>query len=366
MTRAILLSVPFVLASQAMTLQAFATPIGSAINVSPQASLEAGAETVTLAIGRAVESNNRVITGPAGATRLKFLDSSVLDVGAGATVTLDEFVYSGNKADKAALTMSKGAFRWVTGNSEKKNYDLRTPLAAIGIRGTDFRVDTDEGLTTIRLNSGALTACSRVSQTCASIDRPRHGIRLFADGRVEMFIENGAVPPVTRFASLDATPPAPPPAATPPRQRRAAAPAPVQPRQRVRQPIEEQAPPPRRRVADYTPPPRIRPPRIVEEPIYDEPVYIPPRRPPVVWVPPRPRPNPCPYGDCVRPPRWPQGDGGYGRPPRPHGPYGDGGVRIPRMPQVDVVRPHRMPMGDNGGVRRPVIGGMRNGGMDIR
>lgn len=341
MKRIVLLAAPIVLASHA-----FATPIGSAINVRPQASLEMGAETVTLAIGKEVESNNKVVTGPAGATRLKFLDSSVLDVGEGATVTLDEFVYSGNKADKAALTMTKGAFRWVTGHSEKKNYDLKTPIASIGIRGTDFRVDTNDGLTTIRLNSGALTACSRVSQTCASIDKPRHGIRLFSDGRVEMFIENGAIPPVTRFASLDAPPPAPPPSATPRRREPQQAP-------RIRQRATEEAPPPRRRYAEYTPPPRIRPPRVMEDPGYDEtPVYIPPRRPPVVVIdPPFGRPPGCHWRGCYpRPPRGPYGDGGWDRPPR--GPFGDGGMGRPHFP-----RGNGMPNYPRGGGNWPRGGG---------
>jgi hypothetical protein len=297
------------------TTGAYAAPIGNAIAVRPQAELEGGTGTVTLSVGGGVEANNRVITGSAGETRLKFLDASTLDIGSNAAVTLDEFVYSEKKAAKAALTMTKGAFRWVTGQSPKEAYDLKTPLATIGIRGTDFRVDTDEKRTTIRLRSGAVHACNRVSNTCATINRPGQGVHLDADGKVEMFQERAqAIPPVLRFAGL---PPAPPRSGPPPQRAERA---------------------PQRRVATYTPPPRY--PRAPRQPVYapDDYVeeYVPPRRRPPV------------YGGY--PPRGPYGDGGWGRPPR--GPYGDGGWgRPPRGPKGDGGwgRPPRGPYGDGGG-----------------
>lgn len=339
-TRRSLLALPLILAP----IFAVAAPIASAVSVTPAATAESERGTVTLARGASVEQNDLIATGPAGSTRLKFLDASFLDVGPGANVKLDEFVYSGNTAEKASLTMTKGTFRWVSGISKKEAYDLKTPLATIGIRGTDFRVITDEALTTIRLTSGAINACSRVSQTCATIDKRGQGVRLFADGRVEMFMEDPqAAPPVTRRAAAPPPPPSSGPRARPPVQR-------------------AEAPPPRRIIRREPPPQRVvsrRPPPVYE--VEDEDVdYLPPprRRPPVIIVD-RPRPtNPCGNTrgariyrpDCQTPPRGPYGDGGWGD-----------GPRWPR-PQGDWHRPPRGPYGDGGGRPRPPTRG-DGGGM---
>ena len=165
-----------------------AAPIGNAIAVTPAANTEGSRGTMALVRGGDIEPYDRVRTGPGGAATLRFHDRSTLNVGAGALVTIDEFVYSGaGRASSASLTMARGAFRWVSGQSPKDAYDLKTPLATIGIRGTDFRVFADADVTTVRLQSGAINACSRVSGQCAAVGRSGQGVRLWSDGRVEMF-----------------------------------------------------------------------------------------------------------------------------------------------------------------------------------
>jgi hypothetical protein len=256
---------------------AAAAPIGSAISVKPNAQSESERGTETLAVGALVETNDKIRTNAGGSTRLRFLDASTLDVGAGALVTLDSFVYNANRtAKEASLTMAKGAFRWVSGKSDKEAYDLKTPHATIGIRGTDIRVIAEDSVTTVRLNSGAIRVCSRVSSQCAEATRPGQGVRVHADGRVEelgaqQLQQQQQTPPPTRRASRtpppDDTPP--PPRRSGPRNDRGGPTAP--PPRRVVIVDEDDAPPPRRRI-----PPR----RVVvieDEPIY--PAYPPPRGP---------------------------------------------------------------------------------------
>jgi len=196
----------------ALSHAALAAPIGNAVAVTPNASAEGSRGAVQLARGSAIEPYDRVRTSPGGATTLRFLDSSQLAIGPGALVTIDEFVYSGpGRASSASLTMARGAFRWVSGRSPKDAYDLKTPLATIGVRGTSIAVLSEPQVTSVRLSSGAITACSRISGQCASLGRSGQGVRLWADGRVEVFGPGTGGPPQRRAA-------APPPDLPPPGQ----------------------------------------------------------------------------------------------------------------------------------------------------
>lgn len=185
-----------------------AAPIGSAVAVRPAAQSEGTRGTQVLARGSDLEAFDRVRTNAGGNAKLRFLDASTLDVGPGALVTLDRFVFNPDRsAAQASLTMAKGTFRWVSGRSPKEAYDLKTPLATIGIRGTDIRVFAQPEVTTVRLQSGAIRACSRISGQCADINRPGQGVRLWQDGRVETFGPGTQQTAPVRRASV---PPGPP------------------------------------------------------------------------------------------------------------------------------------------------------------
>lgn len=83
---------------------------------------------------------NEVITSDTGAeAQLIFVDETVFNVGSGATVTLDEFVYSpAQKAGNIVVNVTKGAFRFISGSAKPESYTIKTPVATIGVRGTIF------------------------------------------------------------------------------------------------------------------------------------------------------------------------------------------------------------------------------------
>ena len=63
-------------------------------------------------------------------------------------LVIDEFVYDGNpKTSKISMKFAQGTARFVTGQMgkvDKQNINLRTPSAAIAVRGTDFTSTVDE------------------------------------------------------------------------------------------------------------------------------------------------------------------------------------------------------------------------------
>jgi hypothetical protein len=87
-------------------------------------------------------SAERVDTGAEASTALNFLDNTRLQVGPNSSVVLDRFIYDPDRhTGAAAISFTRGLFRFVTGEMKNKDgFDLRTPSATLGIRGTRFIV----------------------------------------------------------------------------------------------------------------------------------------------------------------------------------------------------------------------------------
>ena len=114
-----------------------AQSIGSAGAVKP----EARGGGSTLQAGSSLYSNETVSTGQGGQAELQFNDNTKLSVGPGSNVHLDKFVYDPNKgAGKVAINATKGAYRFITGSQDSKNYEIKTPYATLGVRGTVLEI----------------------------------------------------------------------------------------------------------------------------------------------------------------------------------------------------------------------------------
>lgn len=153
---------------------AAATRIGEAEVVVRRVSGVLAGETRNVQVGNGVFQNETISTEPQGNARLVLLDDTSLSIGSAAAVTLDRFVYEPNgSARSAILTAARGVVRWVSGRSPSGAYQIRTPHASLGIRGTSFDLLVSRTETTVVLLSGAVTVCPRQGQgRCAALDRP--------------------------------------------------------------------------------------------------------------------------------------------------------------------------------------------------
>ncbi len=96
-----------------------------------------GAAKRPLANGSDVSANERIRTGQQSTAQLLFLDQTTLNVGAQSEVVLDRFVYDPNRGNgKVVINAGVGAFRFVSGAQKSSAYEIRTPVATIGVRGT--------------------------------------------------------------------------------------------------------------------------------------------------------------------------------------------------------------------------------------
>ena len=113
-------------------------------------------------------------TGPASRMEVVFIDETRLQLGDHAKLSIDELVYEPNAKGKALFTLSQGVFRMVSGALNKikgSTFTVRTPLATIGVRGTDFwGHQTDKKLTMALLDNGVLEI--ETSKGRITLDQP--------------------------------------------------------------------------------------------------------------------------------------------------------------------------------------------------
>ncbi len=142
--------------------------IGKAASVKTQVTGTLGATEVSIAKGDDVFQNQVIVTDESGIGQIEFIDKTKLAIGPGSTMTLDTFVYNPNKtAEKVVIELGKGSFRFITGKSPSKVYEISTPTATLGLRGTalDIAVGADGGMAVAML-AGEIEACSKINGAC--------------------------------------------------------------------------------------------------------------------------------------------------------------------------------------------------------
>jgi hypothetical protein len=122
--------------------------IGSVIELKGTAIIKRGKETITVATGTPIETNDKVETKN-GVVNIKFKDDTTVKVTENSTLIIDDFVYDPKNAagGKLGLKAAAGTVRYVSGNIAHNNPNsvkINTPTAAIAVRGTDFVMAVDE------------------------------------------------------------------------------------------------------------------------------------------------------------------------------------------------------------------------------
>lgn len=154
-----------VAASQAALAQN--TQVGTAAAVNPRSTGSGSSGTRTLKLGSGIIHRERIQTSDTGSVQVLFVDKTTLNVGPGSNLLIDEFVYDPNKkAGSMALTLTKGAVRFVGGNaSHSGGAEVKTPVATIGIRGGVAGFTHLNGETRAVLQFGTMTVITRGGET---------------------------------------------------------------------------------------------------------------------------------------------------------------------------------------------------------
>lgn len=297
--------------------------------------IDAKGNVAPIVRGMQIRPSDRIETGDSGHTMVRFVDGGSISVRPNSRLAVDTYRYDpANPKDSAVkFQLEEGMARSITGKAgeaAKDKFRLNTPIAAIGVKGTDFIVSANIERVRVAVQSGAVVVspfdagcrvdgtgpCANGSARTLSADMgammleiqrqhqiptmlPAIGSEFARQGRTEVPIARPVVtdtPVVARLpdsttearaaitvATLTANESAKPPLPPPP----------------VETPSVEEPP------VVVAPPPAPTPaPPVVEPPKVDPPVVITPEPPVVVVVAPSPPPSTPPAPATMVWGRW--------------------------------------------------------------
>ena len=130
--------------------------IGSVTEISGAGSIKRGKDTITIAKGTVIQTNDKVETKN-GKVKITFKDNTTVSVTEHSSLVIDDFVYDPKNAagGKLGIKATGGAVRYVSGaiaGANPNSVKINTPTAAIAVRGTDFVMAVNEvGASTVIL-----------------------------------------------------------------------------------------------------------------------------------------------------------------------------------------------------------------------
>jgi FecR-like protein len=158
-----------------------------------------GAESLPIAVGDAVVRDEVVSTSADSDARIGLIDKTKLALGPNSTLKIDRAVYSEeSRYREIIIKLTGGAFRFVTGNSDKKSYRIETPTASIGVRGTILDILISENKTLVTLQEGQASVCA--GKKCTQLLQRGHTADVTREGGA-IQIRRALVPTWT-FASV--------------------------------------------------------------------------------------------------------------------------------------------------------------------
>jgi hypothetical protein len=155
-------------------------PIGSVSRIQGDCAGVLDGASEALVLGASVFLDQVVSTGEAARLEVTFVDGTQLTLGERAEMTLDSFVYDPPQGTGQIHLAVVGAFRFVSGQATKlaeTDVAVTTPVATIGIRGTDFwGGPIDEQALGVFLIEGAVSVSNAAGEQV--LDTPGQGTNI--------------------------------------------------------------------------------------------------------------------------------------------------------------------------------------------
>ena len=131
---------------------------GQVTRIKNTATTVRGTETQVLGVGAIVYIGDTIKTGSNGWIEMRMLDQATIVLGEKSEFKVDDYLFDREKGvGKVVLSIVIGTFRAVSGGITKlqsSSFALNSPVATIGIRGTEFWGGPLDGVYNIALLSG--------------------------------------------------------------------------------------------------------------------------------------------------------------------------------------------------------------------
>ncbi len=118
-------------------------PIGKIVQIEGSAYYSNGENRRKLKVDDPVFLYSTVETDKDSKILIIFVDDTQLRLAENTILVIDEYVFDpyDSEENKAGISVTKGAFNWLSGQITKREtpqVDIKTPVGSIGIRGTEF------------------------------------------------------------------------------------------------------------------------------------------------------------------------------------------------------------------------------------
>lgn len=130
-----------------MSVSSFAeesVPVGTVLFVHGDVSIfSSEGEQRNASRGDEIFEGDRIVSSAASSMQIKMVDSGYLAVRPSSEIRIDKYRFEQSQNDRAETSLLRGGLRSITGTigkTRKESFKLRTPVATIGIRGTDLEV----------------------------------------------------------------------------------------------------------------------------------------------------------------------------------------------------------------------------------
>ena len=123
------------------------SPIGLVKVTEGTATVQRGDETLPARLGLALEEGDILRTGADGRMGVVLRDDTRLSLGPESEIRIDRFLFAPAKGHLALVVkMARGIMAFISGNIAKLSHDavrVETPVAIVGVRGTQFLVKVE-------------------------------------------------------------------------------------------------------------------------------------------------------------------------------------------------------------------------------
>lgn len=121
----------------------------------------ASGQTVLAHKGESIRVGDSIETGAGGHVHLRFVDGGRVSVRPASRLKIESYAYSSDRPALSAIKfrLDEGVVRSITGSwgeAARDRFRLNTPMAAIGVKGTDFIVNSNSATTSVAVYSGAV------------------------------------------------------------------------------------------------------------------------------------------------------------------------------------------------------------------
>jgi len=156
----------------------FQPPVGEVSLVLGRAWIEsAGQPRIMIAPGTLVRATDRIQTESNGHVHIRFIDQALVSVRPDSLLEIVQYDFLADQPGDTSikLNLEEGVTRSISGrgaSSARERFRLNTPIAAIGVRGTDFVVSASEQSVRAAVNEGVIVMAPFSSECSADTFGP--------------------------------------------------------------------------------------------------------------------------------------------------------------------------------------------------